>query len=86
MMSSTTDNDDTLRKIFVGGLAYETNEESVREYFENWGPLQECCIKRFPDGNSRGFAFVTFVSLAALEQCIATSGTNMLDVIRFVTI
>ena len=75
---SNTDIDDTLRKIFVGGLDYESSENTVREYFESWGPLSECSIKRFPDGRSRGFAFVTFCSLAAMEQCIAT-GTHIID-------
>ena len=72
-MMSSSDTDDTLRKIFVGGLDYDTSEDAVQDYFESWGPLQECAVKRFPDGRSRGFAFVTFVSLAALEQCLATS-------------
>ena len=62
----------------MGGLDYETTEQSVGTYFETWGPLAECCIKRFPDGRSRGFAFVTFCSLAALEQCLATPG-HMID-------
>ena len=69
---TTPDNDDTVRKIFVGGLDYETQDYSVRGYFESWGPLVESVIKRFPDGRSRGFAFVTFCSLAALDQCLAT--------------
>ena len=73
-MMFNSDNDDTLRKIFVGGLDYDTNEEAVRQYFETWGPLLECEVKRFPDGRSRGFAFVTFCSLAALEQCFGSSG------------
>ena len=82
-MSSTADNDDTLRKIFVGGLDYETNEQAVGTYFETWGPLAECCIKRFPDGRSRGFAFVTFCSLAALEQCLATTGHRIIKINLF---
>ena len=73
IMMSSADTDDTLRKIFVGGLDYDTSEDAVRDYFETWGPLSECEIKRFPDGRSRGFAFVTFVSLAALDQCLAST-------------
>jgi len=59
----------TDRKIFVGGLDYETVEETVEQYFGQWGPVAECSVKRFPDGKSRGFGFVTFSSLAAMENC-----------------
>ena len=67
---SAPDNDDTLRKIFVGGLDYETNEDAVRQYFENWGPLSECAIKRFPDGRSRvsvNFDFDLECAIVALK-------------------
>jgi len=66
---SSTGKDDQVRKIFVGGLDYDTVEATVEQYFGQWGPVAECTIKRFPDGKSRGFGFVTFSSLAAMENC-----------------
>jgi len=67
-MSSTV-KDDQGRKIFVGGLDYDTVEATVQQYFGQWGPVADCTIKHFPDGKSRGFGFVTFSSLAAMENC-----------------
>eukprot|EP00090_Calanus_glacialis_P013056 TRINITY_DN21669_c0_g1_i2.p1 TRINITY_DN21669_c0_g1~~TRINITY_DN21669_c0_g1_i2.p1 ORF type:complete len:1156 (-),score=367.81 TRINITY_DN21669_c0_g1_i2:274-3741(-) len=66
---SSTGKDDQVRKIFVGGLDYDTVEATLEQYFGQWGPVSECTIKRFPDGKSRGFGFVTFGSLAAMENC-----------------
>jgi len=70
--------DDQVRKIFVGGLDYNTVETTLEQYFGQWGPVSECTIKRFPDGNSRGFGFVTFSSLAAMENCFE-SQPHMID-------
>ena len=61
------------RRLFVGGLDYNTEEVSVATYFSNWGPLAECSIKKFPDGRSRGFGFVTFSSRAAAEFCYSSN-------------
>jgi len=66
---SSTGKDEQVRKIFVGGLDYNTVEATIEQYFGQWGPVDECTVKRFPDGKSRGFGFVTFSSLAAMENC-----------------
>ena len=31
-----------MRKLFVGGLNYETSEDDVGQYFKQFGPLQVC--------------------------------------------
>ncbi|MGH0126276.1 UNVERIFIED_CONTAM: hypothetical protein FKN15_027262 [Acipenser sinensis] len=31
-----------LRKLFIGGLSFETTDESLREHFEQWGKLTDC--------------------------------------------
>uniref|UniRef100_A0A7S1TL02 RRM domain-containing protein n=1 Tax=Compsopogon caeruleus TaxID=31354 RepID=A0A7S1TL02_9RHOD len=49
-------------KIFVGGLSWETNEWSLRNYFEKFGRVLECLIMRDRStGHPRGFGFVTFM-------------------------
>ena len=48
-------------KIFVGGLRSETTDETVKEYFEGFGPVEN--IERPYDkhqGKAKGFAFITF--------------------------
>uniref|UniRef100_A0A8C4R9R2 Heterogeneous nuclear ribonucleoprotein A0 n=1 Tax=Eptatretus burgeri TaxID=7764 RepID=A0A8C4R9R2_EPTBU len=53
--------DEQLRKLFVGGLSFETTDESMRQYFEQWGTLTDCVVMRDPLlKRSRGFGFVTY--------------------------
>ena len=33
-----------LRKLFIGGLSFETTEESLRAHFEQWGSLTDCVV------------------------------------------
>ncbi|XP_046902351.1 heterogeneous nuclear ribonucleoprotein A3 isoform X2 [Hypomesus transpacificus] len=50
-----------LRKLFIGGLSFETTEESLRAHFEQWGKLTDCVVMRDPNNKrSRGFGFVTY--------------------------
>merc|ERR1719228_2186945 len=57
------------RRLFIGGLNYETTDQSLQAYLSTRWPIEEVRVKRFPDGNSRGFGFATFVSVSALEEC-----------------
>ncbi|XP_044508083.1 probable RNA-binding protein ARP1 isoform X2 [Mangifera indica] len=53
--------DTTLTKVFVGGLAWETPKEAMREHFEKYGEILEAviiCDKL--TGRSKGYGFVTF--------------------------
>ncbi|XP_011806718.1 PREDICTED: heterogeneous nuclear ribonucleoprotein A3-like isoform X3 [Colobus angolensis palliatus] len=50
-----------LRKLFLGGLSFETTDDSLREHFEKWGTLTDCVVMRDPQTKrSRGFGFVTY--------------------------
>ncbi|XP_051961412.1 LOW QUALITY PROTEIN: heterogeneous nuclear ribonucleoprotein A1b [Xyrauchen texanus] len=52
-----------LRKLFIGGLSFETTDDSLREYFEQWGTLTDCVVMKDPNTKrSRGFGFVTYSS------------------------
>mmetsp|Transcript_11580 Transcript_11580/g.24608 ORF Transcript_11580/g.24608 Transcript_11580/m.24608 type:complete len:440 (+) Transcript_11580:122-1441(+) len=47
-------------KLFVGGLAWETTEESLQKVFEKYGEIVEVLIMRHPRTMcSRGFGFIT---------------------------
>ncbi|KAK2098634.1 Heteroproteinous nuclear ribonucleoprotein A1 [Saguinus oedipus] len=35
-----------LRKLFIGGLSFETTDESLRSHFEQWGTLTDCGNER----------------------------------------
>ncbi|XP_044461299.1 probable RNA-binding protein ARP1 [Mangifera indica] len=53
--------DTTLTKVFVGGLAWETPKEAMRQHFEKYGEILEAVIISDKlTGRSKGYGFVTF--------------------------
>lgn len=42
------------RKLFIGGLSFETTEESLRNYYEQWGKLTDCVVMRDPASKREG--------------------------------
>lgn len=48
-------------KVFIGGLSWETTDEKLRRYFENFGTVQEAFVSYDRNtGRPRGFGFVVF--------------------------
>ncbi|KAK5662728.1 hypothetical protein OQA88_6135 [Cercophora sp. LCS_1] len=48
-------------KMFIGGLNWETTDQSLRDYFSQYGEVVECTVMRDgATGRSRGFGFLTF--------------------------
>jgi len=62
----------TGRKLFVGGISFDTEEEGLREFFKDCGEIEDVHLPTFPDRdppkNKRGFAFVTFVDAAGAAE------------------
>lgn len=53
--------DTTMTKVFVGGLAWETPKEAMREHFDKYGDIVEAVIISDKlTGRSKGYGFVTF--------------------------
>ncbi|KAK2997268.1 hypothetical protein RJ639_025021 [Escallonia herrerae] len=53
--------DTTFTKVFVGGLAWETQSETMRRYFEQFGEILEAVVITDKNtGRSKGYGFVTF--------------------------
>lgn len=36
------------RKLFIGGLSYETTEESLKSHFEQWGEVVDVVVMKDP--------------------------------------
>lgn len=52
--------DTTLTKVFVGGLAWETPNDVMRSYFEQFGEILEAVIITDKNtGKSKGYGFVS---------------------------
>jgi len=57
--SMTPSEDD--RKLFVGGLPQEAKDTDIKEYFGQYGDIDNINLKTDPHtGRSRGFAFIVF--------------------------
>jgi cold-inducible RNA-binding protein len=49
------------KKLFVGGLSWGTNDDTLREAFSRFGSISEArVIMDRETGRSRGFGFITF--------------------------
>ncbi|MCP4809571.1 MAG: RNA-binding protein, partial [Proteobacteria bacterium] len=61
-------------KLFVGGLAWATDDHGMKEAFSQFGEVVEAVVIKDRDtGRSRGFGFVTFAdeaSAKAAEQAM----------------
>ena len=59
-MVSISQKDTTFTKIFVGGLPYSSNDETLRRFFERFGEIEEAVvITDRATGKSRGYGFVS---------------------------
>ncbi|MXQ86086.1 hypothetical protein E5288_WYG002065 [Bos mutus] len=57
-----------LRKLFIGGLSFETTDEGLRSRSEQWGTLTDCVVRRDPNAKrSRGFGFVTYATVEEVK-------------------
>ncbi|KAD4585767.1 hypothetical protein E3N88_23368 [Mikania micrantha] len=64
--------DTTYTKVFVGGLAWETQKDTMKAYFEQFGEILEAVvITDKTTGRSKGYGFVTFREAdAAMRACV----------------
>lgn len=58
-------------KIYVGNLAWATDENALGSHFTSIGKVKEAVVMR-TEGRSRGFGFVTFATPDEAKQAIAT--------------
>ena len=47
-------------KLFIGGLPLDMDDEGLKEYFQQFGHVKDCCLMKDRESSkSRGFAFLT---------------------------
>ncbi|XP_004289979.1 PREDICTED: heterogeneous nuclear ribonucleoprotein 1-like [Fragaria vesca subsp. vesca] len=58
-------------KLFIGGLAWDTTEEKLTDYFNQYGDVSQAVIMRDKiTGRPRGFGFVVFSDPAVLDRVL----------------
>ena len=67
------------KKLFVGGLSWDTTDEGLRQAFATYGEITEAKVITDRDtGRSRGFGFVTFAQNEDATSAISKmDGTNL---------
>ncbi|XP_019183287.1 PREDICTED: heterogeneous nuclear ribonucleoprotein 1-like [Ipomoea nil] len=69
MLVEMTESD--LGKLFIGGISWDTDEKSLKDYFSSYGDVVEAVIMRDRNtGRARGFGFVVFADLAVAERVV----------------
>ncbi|CAF0721948.1 unnamed protein product [Rotaria sordida] len=67
------------KKMFIGGLSWQTTPENLKNYFSQFGEVLECMImKDAITKRSRGFGFITFKDANSVEKVLAKD-VHMLD-------
>jgi RNA recognition motif-containing protein len=65
-----------MSKLFIGGLAWHTDDQTLRAKFEEFGQVEEAVVVKDRDtGRSRGFGFVRY----AVEEHADSAIQNMND-------
>ena len=68
------------KKLFVGGLSWDTSDDSLREAFEKFGEVTEAKVITDRDtGRSRGFGFVSYTTDEDAGKAIAEMDSTELD-------
>lgn len=61
-----------MAKLFIGGLAWHTDDGTLRSKFEEFGQVEEAVVVKDRDtGRSRGFGFVRYANEQDAENAIA---------------
>jgi RNA recognition motif-containing protein len=64
---------ETQRKLFIGGLSWQTTEDTLKTYFESlgFGIEKVVIMKDKVTGRSRGFGFITLINIEDVDKVVA---------------
>ncbi len=68
------------KRLFVGGLSWNTTDDGLREAFEAFGEVTDATVITDREtGRSRGFGFVSFADAGPADEAIAQMDGSSLD-------
>eukprot|EP00811_Abedinium_folium_P002153 NODE_11974_length_1254_cov_4.047028.p1 GENE.NODE_11974_length_1254_cov_4.047028~~NODE_11974_length_1254_cov_4.047028.p1 ORF type:complete len:310 (-),score=62.34 NODE_11974_length_1254_cov_4.047028:324-1187(-) len=79
-------NHEPAAKLFVGMLPFSRDEESIKEVFEQYGPVVEVMLHRDRLGQKKGAAFVRFQSVADAQAALDLDGYMFTGATRAITV
>jgi RNA recognition motif-containing protein len=66
------------QKIYIGNLPYSSDEQSLRETFEQFGEVVEVRLMIDREtGRSRGFGFITYADEAGAKKALTMDGQSL---------
>ncbi|RPA96178.1 RNA-binding domain-containing protein [Choiromyces venosus 120613-1] len=69
-----------MSKLFIGGLAWHTDDDALRKNFEQFGQVEEAVVVKDRDtGRSRGFGFVRYSNESEADSAIAGMNNTEMD-------
>ncbi|KAK4128358.1 hypothetical protein N657DRAFT_652063 [Parathielavia appendiculata] len=69
-----------MSKLFIGGLAWHTDEATLRQKFEEFGMVEEAVVVKDRDtGRSRGFGFVRYTNEEDAQKAISAMNNVQFD-------
>jgi len=70
----------TMSKLFIGGLAWHTDDQALRQKFEEFGAVEEAVVVKDRDtGRSRGFGFVRYAQDTEADAAMQAMNNEEFD-------
>jgi len=70
--------EEQFKKIFIGGLSSTTTDESLRDFFAQWGEIMDVIVMKDPaTKRSRGFGFITYADAESVDTAMANRPHNL---------
>lgn len=63
--------------VFVGNLSFQTNEDTIRDFFDECGSIVDVRMAKTPEGKSKGFCHIEFEAAEASEKALKKAGENV---------
>lgn len=69
--------DDNQKQIFIQNIPYSVSENDLAHWCMTFGNITKCSIKCDKQGNSRGFAFVTYATVEGHNNICKINGYSI---------